>query len=599
MVKPRGGYHGEASSSHSEPSDERRRPTASARRRRVEEYRVDVIHEHDNEEQEELLQHGHSQDDYVEEEDIQQQHDCSQEEHEGEGEDEDEDEVEDGGFPGGPHDTSLLTHYTQHVAFAIWQGRDRRGIKVVTHGKKLKHFGMYHEAIEPYISLSGLGCLVNLSYEYADHGLIVALSEWWHIETNTFHLPIGEMTVTLDDVMNLLHLPIMGQFCEVEELEYDEARSHIMDLLGVDHAKASVEMKQSRGPKVRLSWLREVYQECIQQERWECAARAYLLHLLRCTIFTNKSATLIRVSYLLLLRDLNACSRYAWGAAALAHTYEQLGDASFYEVRQIAGYSTLLQSWIYEHFPTMGRRQVSKRYTELDPRASRYIPPRVGWSLTRGRTFLDALSYDVVIWNPYLSHRRTCPLIAIIMYLGWIRLGDMIHRHLPERVLRQFGFQQNIPRSPDSLPMPDIPTIDLNWLRYAEHAITSVIEADQSHACVDGYITWFRRVSHPYITPGNDDERPSLAPLMRRDIPDERLVPPVRRRRSAELGLLEGMRRVIRMLQGMLTYRDVTEGTVAYQRTTETLQVARRSVEEYESSTRRGGRHVRGRASFS
>ncbi|KOM42056.1 hypothetical protein LR48_Vigan04g225400 [Vigna angularis] len=239
MVKTRGGYHGEASSSRSEPSDERRRPTASARRRRVEEYRVDVIDEHDDEEQEELLQHRHSQDDYVEEEDIQQQHDYSQEEHEGEGED--EDEAEDGGFPGGPHDTSLLTHYTQHVAFAIWQGRERRGIKVVTHGKKLKHFGI-------------------------------------------------------------------------------------------------------------------------------------------------------------------------------------------------------------------------------------------------------------------------------------------------------------------------------------------VIEADEPHACVDGYITWFRRVSHPYITPGNDDERPSLAPRMRRYIPDERLVPPVRRRRSTELGLLGGMRRVIRMLQGMLTCRDVTEGTVAYQRTTETLQ---------------------------
>ncbi|XP_047181966.1 protein MAIN-LIKE 1-like, partial [Vigna umbellata] len=268
MVKTRGAlsYHGEASSPRGEPSsssrDERRRPTASARRRRVQEYRVDVIDEHGYEEQEELLQHGHGQDDYVEEEDIQQQHDSSQEEHEAEGEGE-----------GGPHDTSLLTHYTQHVAFAIWQGWDRRGIKVVTHGKKLKHFGMYHEAIEPYIFMSGLGCLVNLSYEYADHGLIVALSERWHLETNTFHLPIGEMSVTLDDVMNLLHLPIMGQFCEVEELEYDEARSHIMELLGVDHSKASSEMKQSRGPKVRLSWLREVYQECIQQERWECAAR--------------------------------------------------------------------------------------------------------------------------------------------------------------------------------------------------------------------------------------------------------------------------------------------------------------------------------------
>lgn len=27
-----------------------------------------------------------------------------------------------GGFPRSPHDPSLLTHYVQHVAYAIWQG---------------------------------------------------------------------------------------------------------------------------------------------------------------------------------------------------------------------------------------------------------------------------------------------------------------------------------------------------------------------------------------------------------------------------------------------------------------------------------------------
>ncbi|BAU02106.1 hypothetical protein VIGAN_11153300 [Vigna angularis var. angularis] len=115
-----------------------------------------------------------------------------------------------------------------------------------------------------------------------------------------------------------------------------------MDLLGVDRAKATTEMTHTRGPKVRLSWLRDVYQECCDQELWECATRAYLLHLVGCTIFTNKSGMLIRVSYLLLFRDLAAYGRYAWGAATLAHTYEQLGDASFSDIRQIVGYSTLL-----------------------------------------------------------------------------------------------------------------------------------------------------------------------------------------------------------------------------------------------------------------
>ncbi|XP_014498895.1 uncharacterized protein LOC106759984 [Vigna radiata var. radiata] len=165
----------------------------------------------------------------------------------------------------------------------------------------------------------------------------------------------------------------------------------------------------------------------------------------------------------------------------------------------------------------------------------------------------------------------------------------MIHRHLPKRVLRQFSFQQIIPRSPESLPMSEIHTIDQNWLRYVEHAVTGAVEAEDPSACVDGYLAWFRRVSHPYITPANDDDRPSLALRMRRHLPDDIPVPPVRRRRSLESGLL-----------GMLSCQHVTQNAVVYEQTNQTLQVTRRSVEEYEAATTsRGACHVRRRASFS
>jgi hypothetical protein len=55
-----------------------------------------------------------------------------------------------------------------------------------------------------------LGWLQDTSYSLLDHGLICAFMERWHEETSSFHLPIGEMTVTLDDVACLLHLPIDG-----------------------------------------------------------------------------------------------------------------------------------------------------------------------------------------------------------------------------------------------------------------------------------------------------------------------------------------------------------------------------------------------------
>ncbi|CAI0459692.1 unnamed protein product [Linum tenue] len=44
---------------------------------------------------------------------------------------------------------------------------------------------------------------------------------------------------------------------------------------------------------------------------------------------------------------------YVWGAGALAYLYSQLGIASREEAKGLAGSLTLLQCWIYDHFPTL------------------------------------------------------------------------------------------------------------------------------------------------------------------------------------------------------------------------------------------------------
>ena len=72
-------------------------------------------------------------------------------------------------------------------------------------------------------------------------------------------------------------------------------------------------------------------------------ARAYLLHLLGCTLFANKSETNVHVVYLEALRDLSQTERYVWGVAALVHMYDQLSDASISSSRQLGGDITLLQ----------------------------------------------------------------------------------------------------------------------------------------------------------------------------------------------------------------------------------------------------------------
>ena len=57
---------------------------------------------------------------------------------------------------------------------------------------------------------SGLHDLVYTGYANVPHALLMTLCERWHTETSSFHLPVGEMAITLDDVVCLLHIPIDG-----------------------------------------------------------------------------------------------------------------------------------------------------------------------------------------------------------------------------------------------------------------------------------------------------------------------------------------------------------------------------------------------------
>ena len=193
------------------------------------------------------------------------------------------------------------------------------------------------------IYATGLGSLISCSLETTDKGLISAFVERWHRETSSFHLPIGEMTITLDDVSSLLHLPITGAFYTFEGIDTYAAVEKLIDLLGVRASEARAETHQCRGPHVRLSWLRDVYHSRCSAMQWIETTREYLLHLVGCTIFANKSCTFIGVVWLKLFRHLDECSSYAWGVAALTHMYEQLNDASMQRTKQLGGYVSLFQ----------------------------------------------------------------------------------------------------------------------------------------------------------------------------------------------------------------------------------------------------------------
>ncbi|XP_027362668.1 serine/threonine-protein phosphatase 7 long form homolog [Abrus precatorius] len=64
------------------------------------------------------------------------------------------------------------------------------------------------EEIIPHLELTGFIGVTNLSQFPLDVGLITALVERWRAKTHTFHMPLGECIITLQDVAILLGLCI-------------------------------------------------------------------------------------------------------------------------------------------------------------------------------------------------------------------------------------------------------------------------------------------------------------------------------------------------------------------------------------------------------
>ncbi|XP_047178342.1 uncharacterized protein LOC124845310 [Vigna umbellata] len=195
----------------------------------------------------------------------------------------------------------------------------------------------------------------------------------------------------------------------------------------------------------------------------------------------------------------------------------------------MAGFLTLFQSWIYEHFPSMGRRQLVSSYDDTTPRAARWQSPRQSSTLVEIRSQLDGLRYSGV----------------------------------------------EIPRPPTVVADADVVIVDYAWLHFMNHVIINVRHASYPSECVDGYIQWFRRVSHPYIIPAPLDARPALAPTQRPNVPQE-ARPHCRSSPPSPSGVVARFRRMARMLISLISCRHVIEGTVEHQVSVDLLQIARR-----------------------
>ncbi|XP_028061484.1 protein MAIN-LIKE 1-like [Camellia sinensis] len=220
-------------------------------------------------------------------------------------------------FPGGSTDPSILRSFNSHVTAAIWHGEERGPLKCHNHSSKILAWPWWsvdnNTRFKAIIEQSRLSQLARCTYRFINKLLISSFVERWQPETNTFHMTVGEMTLTLDDVGNILGLPIVGRSVSVPDVTDHHGVTLLVSGLGITKRVAHEEISTAGGNSVKLEWLRSQFAgvtDSDPEEAIQCAARAYLLFLLGCTLFSDKSGGRFPVVYLGLLMDLGSIHTY-------------------------------------------------------------------------------------------------------------------------------------------------------------------------------------------------------------------------------------------------------------------------------------------------
>ncbi|GAU15564.1 hypothetical protein TSUD_46020 [Trifolium subterraneum] len=380
------------------------------------------------------------------------------------------------------------------------------------------------------------------------------------------------MGIALDDVKCLLHISIQRKFLNHVKISRPDGAQMLSSYLAIDEGDALDMFATLKGPYLTHSYVQGLFMDYLDAAETafannapmhevmmyrERCVRAFLLFVVGCTIFSNKTSYYLNVVYIQYFADLSSVHEWNWGSAALG--------------------------WIIIHFPTLSMWQLETNFTENMPLNAKFTPGQ-GHKDSRGyRLSIDNIQLSDVVFSPYDNRRHVRPLIDVCWFSGWLRCGNLKAKHLSERVLRQFKYVQGIPRDPDvSTPNMNIFEIDRVW---AEEMDMRLIDENMrgqpvviAWDCEPGYVLWFYKVSHPKMRPleaPEDQPRPPELEVLLEESQQRHDLNPLgicRRVRDeveraldageAELGTpVHGtFRRILNMLNPCLTYKRLSRG---------------------------------------
>ncbi|KAF6151994.1 hypothetical protein GIB67_010568, partial [Kingdonia uniflora] len=158
-------------------------------------------------------------------------------------------------------------------------------------------------------------------------------------------------------------------------------------------------------------------------------ARAYMMYVLGSFLFLTKKRTDVSARYLVLFAKDKVAKKWSWRSAVLAHMYCNLGAASRDDERQFVYCTTLLESWIFAHFPKLVG--IPK---EMDSDAYEHC---TCWKWVTDRySGTTLLNFKEVAWDPYKDKRDSPHAFKeVTFFYGALANDDVgIHQKKPANV---------------------------------------------------------------------------------------------------------------------------------------------------------------------
>ncbi|XP_025670334.1 serine/threonine-protein phosphatase 7 long form homolog [Arachis hypogaea] len=164
----------------------------------------------------------------------------------------------------------------------------------------------YNPIVEGYLRDTDFYHVSQIGVVQCQSALVNALVERWRPETHTFHFPVGECAVTLEDVALILGLPTNDLPVTGPTLSsYEALETECLDQFGVAPMKS------------------------------DCRG-SFIKGALEVSAVT---------------RNFGGIIQFSWGSACLAHLYRSLCRATRVDCKEIDGPLTLLLAWAWIHLP--------------------------------------------------------------------------------------------------------------------------------------------------------------------------------------------------------------------------------------------------------